>query len=115
MRALAVNPGLIPGTDLTRYLGAEELEQMTQSAIPEHLVFKTVSQGTSSTIWAAVAPELEGIGGVYIDDAAIADVIEPTVAPGQVEQGVLSYALDEKIAERLWSLSEEWSREVFPA
>ena len=32
-----------------------------------------------------------------------------------IGQGVLSWALDREAAERLWSLSEEWSGETFPA
>jgi hypothetical protein len=29
---------------------------------------KTLEQGASTTVWAAVAPELEGVGGKYLED-----------------------------------------------
>ena len=65
----------------------------------------------ATTVWAATAPELDDRGGVYCEDCGIAEPIEdPTL-----DQGVLTWALDPTAAKRLWSLSEEWSDESFPA
>jgi hypothetical protein len=33
---------------------------------------KTVPQGASTSVWAAVAPELENKGGLYLNDNSIA-------------------------------------------
>jgi hypothetical protein len=67
--------------------------------------WKTVEQGAATTVWAAVAPELEGVGGRYLDNCAIA---EPWTGQGEVPFGFYApYALDPDHAERLWGLSEK--------
>lgn len=45
-----------------------EDEQGNQLAFPNE---KTIGQGASTTVWAAVAPELEEKGGLYLDDNSI--------------------------------------------
>jgi hypothetical protein len=39
---------------------------------------KSVPQGAATTVWAAVASELEGKGGLYLDDCQIAGPYVPT-------------------------------------
>ncbi len=66
--------------------------------------WKTPQQGAATTIWAAVAPELHGVGGLYLEDCAIAT---PLTDPDQPLRGHdHPYALDPHNAERLWALSE---------
>jgi len=36
-----------------------------------HPGFKSVEQGAATTVWAALAPELEGNGGHYLEDCSI--------------------------------------------
>lgn len=48
-------------------------------------------------------PELEGRGGLYLEDCQIAAVND---APDALN-GVKSYALDPENAERLWQVSEQ--------
>ena len=74
------------------------------------MTFKQVPEGAATTVWAATAPELDELGGVYCEDCGVAETIED---PAQ-DQGVLSWALDHAAADRLWSLSQEWSGESFP-
>ena len=65
--------------------------------------FKTTEQGASTSVWAAVGAELEGVGGLYLEDCAQA-------APWTKDTpwaGVMPYALDAQSADRLWALSEE--------
>jgi NAD(P)-dependent dehydrogenase (short-subunit alcohol dehydrogenase family) len=65
--------------------------------------WKTPEQGAATSIWAAVAPELTGINGRYLEDCAIA---EPWPRGGPPPRGhYLPYALDPGSAERLWELS----------
>ena len=64
---------------------------------------KNVEQGAATSIWAAVAPELEGVGGFYLEDCAIA---KPW-SKDRPMSGVMPYALDADRAERLWAVSEE--------
>ncbi len=65
--------------------------------------FKSTAQGASTSIWAAVAPELEGAGGLYLEDCNIAQPFNPE----RPFQGVQAYALDPANAKRLWDVSEE--------
>jgi hypothetical protein len=67
--------------------------------------WKTVEEGAATTVWAAVAPELEGVGGKYLDNCAVA---EPWTGEGEVPFGFCAlYSLDPGHAEQLWALSEK--------
>lgn len=110
MPANAVTPGAIQ-TNLMRHMPHEELAgrgwldsagNRVNGPGPE---WKTIEQGAATTVWAAVAPELEGIGGKYLDNCAIA---EPWTGEGEVPFGCYApYALDPDHAERLWAVSEK--------
>jgi NAD(P)-dependent dehydrogenase (short-subunit alcohol dehydrogenase family) len=100
IRAFSAHPGGIY-TDLARHLSLEEL------AFDGEL--KTPEQGAATSVWCATSPQLEGKGGVYCMDVEIAEVISeftPKV-PGQQPTGVLPWAIDPDLAERLWQLSEK--------
>jgi hypothetical protein len=76
--------------------------------------WKTSEQGAATTIWAAVAPELQGVSGKYLEDCAIATPLPGAEQPlggqydprGQLRGHYQRYALDPENAERLWALSE---------
>ncbi|MDP9238204.1 MAG: oxidoreductase [Chloroflexota bacterium] len=100
----AVMPGGIL-TGLQKHMSREE--QMALGWFDEsgkvNERFKSTAQGAATSIWAAVAPELEGVGGRYLEDCAIAK-------PWTEEQpmsGYLPYALHADDARKLWSVSEE--------
>lgn len=100
IRAFSVHPGGI-WTDLARDLSVEEL------AFDGEL--KTPEQGAATSVWCATSPQLDGKGGVYCMDVDIAEAISdftPEV-PGQQPTGVLPWAVDPELAERLWVLSEQ--------
>jgi len=101
--ANAVMPGGIM-TGLQKHMSNEE--KMALGWIDEHGTpnprFKSTEQGAATSIWAAVAPELEGHGGRYLEDCAIA---KPWSADSPM-QGVMPYALDAERAKRLWDMSE---------
>lgn len=99
VRGLAVHPGVIM-TDLGRHLGPEDFAAVQQRS-PDELVFKTVQAGAATSVYAATAPELEGVGGCYLEDCHIAAVDDVSTA-----FGVRSYALDPQAATRLWAVSE---------
>ncbi len=104
----AVMPGAIM-TGLQRHVPHNELMDMgwsKQDGTPARLPgWKTPEQGAATSIWAAVAPELEGLGGKYLDNCATAT---PWTKDGDPPNGhYLPYALDPDHAERLWELSEE--------
>ena len=102
--ANAVMPGGIM-TPLQRYLPKEEMVAMgwmdEEGNVREG--FKTPEQGASTSVWAAVGEELEGIGGLYLEDCAEA----PPWNKDNPMKGVMPYAIDPDAADRLWALSEE--------
>jgi NAD(P)-dependent dehydrogenase (short-subunit alcohol dehydrogenase family) len=61
-------------------------------------------QGAATSVWAAVANELEGIGGRYLEDCQEGQPLEPTTPRGH---GYLPYVLDPERAERLWIVSQQ--------
>jgi NAD(P)-dependent dehydrogenase (short-subunit alcohol dehydrogenase family) len=103
VRANSVMPGGI-FTPLQRHLPHEEQVAMGWYDAEGKPVagFKTPAQGASTSVWAAVGHELEGVGGLYLENLAEAE----TYVPGN-RFGVQPYALDPEAADRLWALSEE--------
>ncbi|NNC72637.1 MAG: SDR family NAD(P)-dependent oxidoreductase [Sphingomonadaceae bacterium] len=110
IHAYAVHPGGIQ-TNLGRHLAQEDiamlLKRMEENA-GESVAFKTVEAGAATTCFAATAPEIEGQGGVYLEDCHVAEVDDedPT---GSVK----SYAVDPDNAEKLWTLSEKMVGQKF--
>ncbi|HWV70133.1 MAG TPA: SDR family NAD(P)-dependent oxidoreductase [Pseudosphingobacterium sp.] len=109
VRAYAVHPGNIWGTELTREAPKEILQQLgflddkgeVIRAVIDSL--KTIPQGAATTIWAATSPLLDDIGGVYLEDVEIAELTnDPSVF-----EGVKPYSLEEDSAKKLWDLSEK--------
>ncbi len=102
--ANAVMPGGIM-TPLQRHMPREEMIAM--GWINEEGVvaqgFKTAEQGAATSVWAAVGTELEGIGGLYLENCAEA-------APPNKDTpfvGVWPWAIDPERADRLWALTQE--------
>jgi NAD(P)-dependent dehydrogenase (short-subunit alcohol dehydrogenase family) len=102
--ANAVMPGGIM-TPLQRHLPLEEQKALgwidDEGKVRDG--FKTPAQGASTSVWAAVGDELEGVGGLYLEDLAQA-------VPWSKDHpwaGVMPHALDPEAAERLWALSVE--------
>ena len=103
--------GLHPGgiiTELGRHLQPEDYEFLQKRNTA--LQFKSVEAGAATSVFAATAPELEGRGGLYLEDCQIAAVND---APNAL-YGVKSYALDPQSADRLWEVSEKLVRQAFP-
>ena len=102
--ANAVMPGGIM-TPLQRYLPKEEMVAMgwmdEEGNVREG--FKTPEQGASTSVWAAVGEELEGMGGLYLEDCKVAGAWTKE----DPSHGVMPHALDPESADRLWALSEE--------
>ena len=106
--ANAVMPGAVL-TDLMRHMSRADFE--ARGWADEHgrpradmPGWKTVAQGAATCVWAALAPELDRRGGLYLDNCAIG---QPWTADGVPPHGYyLPYVLDPDHAERLWGLSE---------
>jgi NAD(P)-dependent dehydrogenase (short-subunit alcohol dehydrogenase family) len=65
--------------------------------------FKTPAQGASTSVWAALGKELDGAGGLYLENCAQAVARSPESGFA----GVMPHALDPVAADRLWALSVE--------
>jgi NAD(P)-dependent dehydrogenase (short-subunit alcohol dehydrogenase family) len=107
VRAFAAHPGGIM-TPLQRHLSHEEMRAsgwLDEDGTPDER-FKTPEQGASTSTWAATAPALTGMGGVYCENCNIA---EPTDvgSPTARIQGVDAHAIDHDAAARLWTVSAE--------
>lgn len=115
VRAYALHPGSIYGTELSREASPELFQQMgfcdaNGNILPHVLAtLKTIPQGAATTVWCATSPLLNDIGGVYCEDADVAEL--GTGVPGSA--GVMPYSLNEAGAMRLWKLSEELSDVTF--
>jgi len=109
VHAYALHPGAIM-TELARHLVPEDVEFLRSRTPPgTTFSFKSVEAGAATSVFAATAPELEGRGGVYLEDCHVATVND---APNALD-GVKTYAIDPRNAERLWQLSERLVGERF--
>lgn len=113
VRAFSVHPGLIPDTNLGRDLSKEEFgpkpildEDGKPVSNEQPAEFKTIAQGAATSVWCAVSPQLNGLGGVYCEDVDIAKAVpEDSLDPA----GVRPWAINPCFAERLWKLSEAYT------
>ena len=111
VHANAIHPGVIP-TDLARHLHREDYEEMRARAKARgrEMTLKSVEAGAATQVYAATAPELEGRGGLYLEDCHVAEVNDAEM----ISEGVRPYAVDPGNARRLWELSEKLVGESFP-
>ena len=111
VRAFSVDPGGIR-TPLQRHLTMEEQITMGWYDADGNLnpMFKTTEQGASTSVWCAVSPLLEGMGGVYCADCNIA---APWQEGNPPYVGVHPHVRDEGLAAALWTKSEELTGAAF--
>ena len=103
VRAFTLHPGGIL-TPLQRHLPREEMVAfgwIDEEGNPLNPGFKTPEQGAATQVWAATSPQLDGLGGVFLDDCEVAE-LSTDDAPG-----VRPYAVDPDSAARLWTVSAE--------
>lgn len=106
LRSNAVHPGMIM-TDLARHMEASDMEELGKRASAREAAgnggglpdFKSIEQGAATSVYAAASPEMEGVGGRYLDN---------------VEFGTpADWATNLESAARLWTLSEELVGQAF--
>jgi NAD(P)-dependent dehydrogenase (short-subunit alcohol dehydrogenase family) len=119
VRAAAVHPGGIQ-TELGRYADPGRIEalikQINQQQAAEGkppFQWKTIPQGSATSVWAAVVAPADEVGGQYCENCHVGNVVpaEATISP--VSEGVRAYALDPANAQALWKKSEELVGESF--
>ncbi|MDZ5454372.1 SDR family NAD(P)-dependent oxidoreductase [Labrys sedimenti] len=119
IRAFALHPGGIAGTNLGTHVGVEMLkktgfvDQNDRPILDLSRDLKSVPQGAATHVWCAVSPQLDGKGGVYCADSDITPVLPEgdAVNLGSEDRanrltGVEAYAIDPDAAEELWHTSE---------
>lgn len=117
VRAYSLHPGSVNHTELAREAPIEMFIQMGTHDVngnikPEVVAkLKTISQGAATTVWCATSSLLNNIGGVYCENADVAELDLGNIDKRYDEPlslgGVQPYSLDEVNAKRLWKLSEE--------
>lgn len=113
VRAFAVHPGAIV-TDLVRHMSQDDLrargalDENGNPVVDPDKGMKNVPQGAATSVWAATSPRLDGIGGVYGEDADISPLMDEAETPADRPAhypGVRSWAVDPVKAGQLWGLS----------
>jgi len=125
VHAFSLHPGSVNGTDLARDVPPGLFQQMGMhdangEIFPELAAkLKTIAQGAATTLWCATSPQLNDRGGVYCENADIAELDEGSIEHKYDEpssmHGVQPYSLDRTSAEKLWTLSEKMTGVLFPA
>ncbi|KNC19393.1 oxidoreductase [Arthrobacter sp. RIT-PI-e] len=101
--ANAVMPGGI-WTNLQRHWDPAVLAATKAQVAASGFSAKTPEQGAATSVFAAVSPLLDGVGGRYLEDCQEARRV-PEIINGLY--GVMDHALDPVTAERLWDVSLE--------
>ena len=111
VRAFSLHPGAIV-TELGRHLSPEDIQELvSRSPGGAGFQWKSVPAGAATIVWAATASDLEGRGGLYLEDCRVA---EPKRSAEDMH-GYAPWAVDPDAAKRLWSVSEETLGERFSA
>lgn len=109
LRAFSVHPGGIL-TPLQRHLPNEEMQALGWTDADGNLseqaaaMFKSTTQGCTTSLWAATSPALANTGGLYCEDCDVSDLATED-SPRYFN--VAPHAVDEQSALRLWELTEE--------
>ena len=123
IRSFSLHPGLILETDLGRHLTFDDYVALgavdaNGNQNPEYETAmknkqKTTAQGAATSVWAATNPQLQNIGGVYLENVEVAEFNADFYNSGEWRNNMLSlkgaapFALDPEAAKKLWAVSEE--------
>lgn len=118
--ACGVHPGRVD-TGLFRHLGEGGLDQLVATVdkglaaqgLPPSFT-KTPAQGAATSVWAAVVAPAEAVAGWFCEDCQVSERNDGDNRLGD-RVGVRSYAVDPAHARALWTRTEEWVGERFPA
>lgn len=109
IQAFSVHPGGIL-TPLQRHLPNEEMQALgwtdADGNISEQAaaMFKSTTQGCSTTLWAATSEALADTGGLYCEDC---DVSNLATEESPRFFGVAPWAVNEESALKLWDITEK--------
>ncbi len=119
VRAAAVHPGGIQ-TELGRHADPARIEELIKQINQQQAAegkppfqWKSIPQGSATSVWAAVVAPADEVGGQYCENCHVGKVVPADAAIGVMSEGVRAYALDAANAEALWKKSEELVGESF--
>jgi NAD(P)-dependent dehydrogenase (short-subunit alcohol dehydrogenase family) len=102
VRGFALHPGGIR-TELGRHLTPDDIKTLLARVGEATFQWKNTEQGAATQVWAATSPQLDGRGGLYLEDCHVAG----PKTDAEPNKGYAPWALDAAGAERLWPLSEK--------
>jgi NAD(P)-dependent dehydrogenase (short-subunit alcohol dehydrogenase family) len=102
LHAFAVHPGAID-SDLQRHLSDEVKKAVNTDELIN--LYQTPQQGAATTVWAATAKALEGLGGKYVEQCQISKPLAEN--GGQWSPGYAAWAYDPDKERKLWLKSLE--------
>ena len=115
VRATSIHPGGIQ-TELGRHMTPELVEEMmariNRGAKPGQAPafrFKSVPQGSATSVWSGFVGPAESVGGHYCEDCHVCEINDDATS----RVGVRSYALNLAHANDLWKKSEDMVNEHF--
>lgn len=109
LKALSVHPGGIL-TPLQRHLPNEEMQALGWTDADGNLseqaaaMFKSTTQGCTTTLWAATNELLADVGGVYCEDCDVANLATDDSMP---YFDAMPWIASDEGADRLWEISEK--------
>ena len=103
LHAWSLHPGGIM-TDLQRHTDPEMMKKYQNDPVARNY-FKSVPQGAATSVWAAVAKEIEGKGGKFLSNCEVADAFKSTESLAIGDDGYAPWAYDEGKAKMLWEES----------
>ena len=112
IKALSVHPGGIL-TPLQRHLGNEEMQALGWTDAQGNLsemaaaMFKSTTQGCTTSLWAATSELLDDVGGVYCEDCDVANLATED-SPRFFD--VAPWAASDEGAMKLWEVTEAMLR-----
>ncbi|KAJ5527049.1 short-chain dehydrogenase [Penicillium frequentans] len=98
LHAFSLHPGAI-ATELLRHVTDEQKADWSSTEFLKNY-WKSPEQGAATTVWGAVAKELEGTGGKYLDDCQIASPADPAQRYGP---GYSTWAYSPELEAKLWA------------
>ena len=101
-------PGVIV-TNLQRHMDKEEWIRRGWADKDGKILFKTktVEAGATTSVWAATSPDLEGKGGLCLENCQISKQCDNMSKIFKNMFGFMAYAVDDANADKLWRMSEE--------
>ena len=112
--ANAVMPGVIM-TNLQRHMNKDEWISRGWADKDGKILFKckTVEAGAATSVWAAVSPDLETKGGLYLENCQVSRQEDKGASEIFKNMfGYMSYTVDEASADKLWTLTEDLLRKA---